>query len=120
MSASPLSWHVDSHSLAADCPGQYHLLGHEPLVKSMAARRDASELSPPKQAERIAKVIARAGLCSRRDAERWIAAGRVSVNGKVLESPAFTVGPADKILVDGRPLPVAEAPRLFLYHKPVG
>lgn len=86
----------------------------------MAARRDASELSPPKQAERIAKVIARAGLCSRRDAERWIAAGRVSVNGKVLESPAFTVGPADKILVDGRPLPVAEAPRLFLYHKPVG
>ena len=70
--------------------------------------------------ERIAKVIARAGLCSRRDAERWILARRVSVNGKMLDSPAFTVGPADKIVVDGRPLPAAEAPRLFLYHKPVG
>jgi len=73
-----------------------------------------------KEDERIAKVIARAGLCSRRDAERWILAGRVSVNGKMLDSPAFTVGPADKIVVDGRPLPAAEAPRLFLYHKPVG
>jgi len=70
--------------------------------------------------ERIAKIIARAGLCSRRDAERWILDGRVSVNGKTLESPAFTVGPADKIVVDGRPLPAPEAPRLFLYHKPVG
>ena len=55
-----------------------------------------------KEDERIAKVIARAGLCSRRDAERWILAGRVSVNGKMLDSPAFTVGPADKIVVDGR------------------
>ena len=72
------------------------------------------------ESERIAKVIARAGLCSRRDAERWIADGRVSVNGKTLETPAFTVGPRDKILVDGKPLPRAEATRLFLYHKPVG
>lgn len=70
--------------------------------------------------ERIAKVMARAGLCSRRDAERWILAGRVSVNGKLLDSPAFTVGPADRIIVDGRPLRAPEAPRLFLYHKPVG
>lgn len=69
---------------------------------------------------RIAKVMARAGLCSRRDAERWIADGRVSVNGKKLESPAFTVGPNDRIVVDGRPLPVSEEPRLFLYHKPLG
>src|SRR5262244_209199 len=70
--------------------------------------------------ERIAKVMARAGLCSRRDAERWIAAGRVSVNGVTLESPAFTVGPKDKVVVDGEPLPTAEAPRLFLFHKPIG
>jgi 23S rRNA pseudouridine2605 synthase len=69
---------------------------------------------------RIAKVIARAGLCSRRDAERWIADGRVSVNGKMLDTPAFTVGPNDRIIVDGRPLPVSEEPRLFLYHKPTG
>jgi len=73
-----------------------------------------------KEQERIAKVIARAGLCSRRDAERWIADGRVSVNGKTLASPAFTVGPDDKIVVDGRPLPATDATRLFLYHKPAG
>ncbi len=70
--------------------------------------------------ERIAKVMARAGLCSRRDAERWIEAGRVSVNGTVLDSPAFTVGESDKIIVDGKPLPQAEQTRLFLYHKPSG
>ena len=73
-----------------------------------------------KEAERIAKVIARAGLCSRRDAERWILDGRVSVNGKTLESAAFTVVPEDRILVDGKPLPASEATRLFIYHKPVG
>jgi len=77
-------------------------------------------LNASKVAERIAKVIARAGLCSRRDAERWINDGRVSVNGKTLESPAFTVVPQDRILVDGKPLPVSEATRLFLYHKPLG
>lgn len=70
--------------------------------------------------ERIAKVIARAGLCSRRDAEAWIRKGRVAVNGKVLDSPAFTVTDADKIVVDGKPLKRAEQARLFLYHKPVG
>jgi len=59
-------------------------------------------------------------LCSRRDAERWIADGRVSVNGKTLKTPAFTVGPGDAVMVDGKPLPAAQAPRLFLYHKPVG
>ena len=72
------------------------------------------------EAERIAKVIARAGLCSRRDAERWILDGRVSVNGKTLDSPAFTVVPEDEILVDGKRLPASEATRVFLYHKPVG
>lgn len=70
--------------------------------------------------ERIAKRIARAGLCSRRDAERWIEAGRVSVNGKKLESAAFLVGPGDDIHVDGKPLQKAAATRLFLYHKPAG
>lgn len=84
----------------------------------MTAHRDP--LNQAEDAERIAKVIARAGLCSRRDAERWILDGRVSVNGKTLDSPAFTVVPQDRILVDGKPLPVSEATRLFLYHKPVG
>ena len=78
------------------------------------------EPTTAKDSERIAKVIARAGMCSRRDAERWILDGRVSVNGKTLESPAFTVGPDDRIIVDGKPLPASEAARLFLYHKPAG
>jgi 23S rRNA pseudouridine2605 synthase len=69
---------------------------------------------------RIARALARAGLCSRRDAERWIEAGRVSVNGQVLNSPARDVSPADRILVDGKALPAAEPPRLWRYHKPKG
>jgi len=70
--------------------------------------------------ERIAKVIARAGLCSRRDAERWIEAGRVRVNGETLSSPALAVTDKDEIIVDNKPLPRKETTRLFLYHKPVG
>jgi 23S rRNA pseudouridine2605 synthase len=69
---------------------------------------------------RVAKALARAGLCSRREAERWIEAGRVCVNGEVVSSPARDVSPADHILVDGRPLPAAEPPRLWRYHKPRG
>ncbi|HEY2874710.1 MAG TPA: pseudouridine synthase, partial [Reyranella sp.] len=67
--------------------------------------------------ERIAKRLARAGLCSRRDAERWIAAGRVKVDGVVLETPAFVVTDANHIEVDGKPLPEAERARLWRYHK---
>src|SRR6185437_12285328 len=70
--------------------------------------------------ERIAKRLARAGLCSRRDAERWIAEGRVAVDGKVLASPALTVTEANDIRVDGKPLPAAEPARLWRYHKPAG
>jgi len=69
---------------------------------------------------RIAKALARAGLCSRREAERWIGEGRVSVNGKLLESPAREVSQSDRILVDGKPLPTVEPPRLWRYHKPKG
>jgi 23S rRNA pseudouridine2605 synthase len=72
------------------------------------------------EGERIAKVMARAGLCSRRDAEGWIAAGRVAVNGNVIKSPALNIGPDDTVAVDGKPLPKAERTRLFLYHKPRG
>ena len=74
----------------------------------------------PRKGDRIAKVLARAGLCSRRDAERWIADGRVTVNGRTLASPAFNVGPRDRIAVDGKPLPERERTRLWLYHKPKG
>ena len=70
--------------------------------------------------ERIAKRIARAGLCSRRDAEAWILAGRVVVNGQVLDTPAFKVSAKDQIVVDGKALDAADASRLWLYHKPAG
>src|SRR6266481_4595536 len=70
--------------------------------------------------ERIAKVLARAGLCSRRDAERWIAEGRVSVDGKVLASPAVNVEDNADIRVDGIPLPEPQRARLWRYHKPAG
>ncbi|NVO16791.1 MAG: rRNA pseudouridine synthase, partial [Rhodoplanes sp.] len=74
----------------------------------------------PPDGDRIAKVMARAGLCSRRDAEAWIEAGRVAVNGTVITSPALDVTRNDRITVDGEPLPAAERTRLFLYYKPVG
>lgn len=70
--------------------------------------------------ERIAKRIARAGLCSRRDAERWIEAGRVEINGKTLKTPACVVGDGDTILVDGAPLPMIERTRLWLHNKRSG
>jgi 23S rRNA pseudouridine2605 synthase len=70
--------------------------------------------------ERIAKAMARAGLCSRREAETWIAAGRVKLNGVKLTSPAQNVTAADTILVDGKPLPAKEKTRLWRYHKPRG
>jgi len=74
----------------------------------------------PAAGERIAKVIARAGLASRREAEAWIAAGRVAVNGEPIASPARNVTAADRVTVDGELLPVRERTRLFLYHKPRG
>ncbi len=74
--------------------------------------------TPP--GERIAKVLARAGVCSRRDAERWIAEGRIKVNGKVLASPAVNVTESDRVEVDGERLPQKERTRLWLYNKPGG
>src|SRR3954468_14795310 len=70
-----------------------------------------------KQGDRIAKVIPRAGLASRREAEAWIAAGRVSVNGKAITSPALNVTARDRIAVDGNPLPRRSRTRLFRYNK---
>ena len=72
------------------------------------------------EGDRIAKVLSRAGVASRREAERMIAAGEVAVNGKVIESPALNVGPKDKITVNGKPLAPPEPARLWLYYKPDG
>jgi 23S rRNA pseudouridine2605 synthase len=73
---------------------------------------------PP--SERIAKALARAGIASRRDVERMIAAGRVSVDGAVLTTPAFLIDRLDRVRVDGKPVGRAEASRLWRYHKPRG
>jgi 23S rRNA pseudouridine2605 synthase len=76
--------------------------------------------TPRHEGERIAKVIARAGLASRREAEAWIAAGRVAVNDAAITSPALNVTGADRITVDGEPLRSRERTRLFLFNKPRG
>lgn len=70
--------------------------------------------------ERIAKRLARAGIASRREAESIISAGRVRVNGVVLNSPARNVFTEDRIELDGKPIPAIERTRLFLFHKPPG
>lgn len=77
-------------------------------------------VKPEEDSERIAKRLARAGVASRREAERIIEAGRVRVNGKRLTTPAFTVTAKDQIEVDGQPLAAKEPPRLWRYHKPPG
>ncbi len=91
-------------------------------LKTALPRPEAEPVPLPaaKSAERIAKVMARAGVASRREAEAWIAAGRVSVNGSAISSPALNVKPGDRIVVDGKPLPQRERTRLFLFHKPRG
>jgi len=76
--------------------------------------------TPPPPGDRIAKVLARAGIASRRESERMIEAGRVEVNGRKIDSPALNVTGADKIKVDGKPLREPEPVRLWLYHKPPG
>lgn len=70
--------------------------------------------------QRIAKVMAAAGVSSRRGAEQLIAQGLVTVNGKTIDTPATLVTPTDKITVDGRTLPQAQKSRLFMFHKPRG
>ena len=78
----------------------------------------AEEKSP--SSERIAKVIARSGVASRRDAEKMVLAGRVAVNGKVIESPALDISPADRVTIDGKPLDAPQETRVWLYYKPLG
>nr|WP_225769332.1 pseudouridine synthase [Inquilinus sp. Marseille-Q2685] len=87
-----------------------------PAGKPKATFKDGGE----KDGERVAKVLARAGMCSRREAERWIAEGRVALDGKVLETPAVVVPPGSVLTVDGQPVPEPERTRLWRYHKPAG
>lgn len=78
-----------------------------------------TDTSPP-PGDRIAKVLSRAGVASRREAERMIEDGRVSVNGKIIKTPALNVIAKDRITVDGKEIGAPEPPRLWLYHKPAG
>ncbi|KPD12270.1 pseudouridine synthase [Phaeobacter sp. 11ANDIMAR09] len=97
-------------------------------ARAKASAKSAAKPAPVAQnkgdsaptGDRIAKVLSRAGVASRREAERMIAEGRVKVNGTLIDSPALNVTSADRIIVDGKPLPQAEAPRLWLYNKPTG
>ncbi len=74
----------------------------------------------PGRGERVAKLLARAGIASRRDIERMIAEGRVALNGTPLQTPATLLPSLEGVTVDGRPVAAAEATRLFLFHKPAG
>lgn len=88
-----------------------------------AARRRENDDKPEgakDDGDRIAKVIARAGLCSRRDAEKMVAEGRVKLDGETVTTPATKVGPDQIVSVDGKPLAEPEAARLWRYHKPAG
>jgi len=82
-------------------------------------RDDASSAEAAK-GDRIAKVIARAGLCSRREAEVLVAQGRVALDGKPVDRPGTVVLPGQRVTVDGEALPALEPPRLFRFHKPAG
>ncbi len=79
-----------------------------------------TDSSSSSAAERIAKVMARAGVASRRDAEKLIVAGRVAVNGKVVASPALDVLPSDRVTLDGKPIDAPQPAKLWLYYKPLG
>ena len=79
-----------------------------------------NKLTKSNETERIAKKLSRAGVCSRREAERWIADGRIKVNNVILSTPATNVSEKDKILVDNIPLPKPSLTKIWRFHKPKG
>lgn len=81
-------------------------------------RSDSPQINP--KGERIAKLLARAGVGSRRDIERMIEAGRIAIGGEILTTPATILTSLDQVTIDGQPAPAIESSRVFLFHKPVG
>jgi 23S rRNA pseudouridine2605 synthase len=73
-----------------------------------------------KDGQRIAKLLARAGIASRREIERMIADGRIALDGKILDTPATILKNLSGVTVDGNPVKAPEATKLFMYHKPSG
>src|SRR4051812_2461249 len=103
MSRSSLSRNSATASLIMS-QASYHKSTPAKKPKSALPRRAAPDAAASeKSGERIAKVIARAGLASRREAEQWIAEGRVAVNGDVIKSPALNISSSDRVAVDGKP-----------------
>lgn len=92
----------------------------KPRTPEAAPAETRVDVAPEAAPERIAKRLARAGIASRREAEALIVDGRVTLNGKVLTTPAVTVTEGDDILLDGKPIPAIERTRLWLFHKPTG
>lgn len=90
---------------------------HKSATAKSAPRQDAAAEAGP--GDRVAKMLARAGVASRREVERLIEAGRVALNGQVLTTPAVKVEPGDILTVDGAVVTEAEPARLFRYHKPI-
>jgi 23S rRNA pseudouridine2605 synthase len=126
--SEPRSFRRDADRPRRDNEDDSKIFAKRPAFGGRGAYRERAEderrpARPPKvkkSGERIAKVVSRAGLASRRDAEEWIVQGRVTVNGRVINSPALDVTENDVIVVDGKPLPPRERTRLFFYHKPRG
>ncbi len=86
----------------------------------MGENSQSSKADKPMSGNRLAKVMARHGLCSRRQAEQWIKDGRVRVNQETIRTPAFNVSDDDKIEVDGTAISEKKGTRVWLYHKPAG
>ncbi|MGO4727970.1 MULTISPECIES: pseudouridine synthase [unclassified Inquilinus] len=105
---------------ATPVPNPKPTMGAKPAAKPAPKPKGTFKDGGEKDGERVAKVLARAGMCSRREAERWIAEGRVAINGKVLETPAVVVPPGAVLSVDGVAVPDPERTRLWRYHKPAG
>ena len=106
--------------MAANLTARIGQVKQRPLPGDRAHPITLRAVTAQKKPERIAKVIARAGICSRREAERLIADGRVSIDGTRLDSPATNVPPGAIVTVDGTPLPAPEPARVWRYHKPKG
>ena len=118
----PIGRAATTRTTARSSPSVRRSAAAAPIASASPISRSAPARPPreKKSGERIAKVVSRAGLASRRDAEEWIVQGRVTVNGRVINSPALDVTANDVITVDGKPLPPRERTRLFLFHKPRG
>ncbi len=99
------------------------MVDHAEQPKAPLPPRQAATSQSPSATEggeRVAKALARAGVASRREVERYIAEGRITLNGRILDTPAVKIEPGDVLTVDGRPVAAAEPTRVWRYHKPVG